>query len=522
MDARERHRLLQDGGALRLRRLERRLAVRDPVRVAGEHVGDLRLVRPASARGAQRDQERLRLHAVRVVRGVDDLLRRHEAEEAEQVDRAPDGGVEEDARLAREVAGEPGEVGDAGVRDDQRRLRVLVDERVRGRRRSAAARGRRGSGSARAARRRSRRPVSSRSSFSRNFCARGCSLIPRAPRSRQRFASSIGLVGQVEAHKWDQPARSPRSANASVRSLPARKPARGRARRGRRRSRARRRSGRGPRSARRGGLPCRRCRCRGGYARRRCPRPTAAPGAARPRRRRRAPGRAPARSRIESTRVGYSNAGASTRSRKTRSGTAPSHCGTPLTTMRGTAQTSRESASAGNSVASTAAARMRGRRERRSVRQQHGRRAMRSGRRDEDVDREIAVETRRGARATRPRATTCACRPRGRRRGAMRARSPREARNSGCRRPSLREGQGLPGTARRPVARPRPGRTPSRKGRRAPRQSVRSPRRSRCRARRAAASPPGRARRGAPRAARARRGARAPSALRRAGRSSRR
>ena len=31
-----------------------------------------------------------------------------------------------------------------------------------------------------------------RSSFSRNFCARGWSLIPRAPRSRQRVASSIG------------------------------------------------------------------------------------------------------------------------------------------------------------------------------------------------------------------------------------------------------------------------------------------------------------------------------------------
>ena len=56
----------------------------------------------------------------------------------------------------------------------------------------------------------------------------------------------------------------------------------------------------------------------------------------------------------------YSNAGASTRSRKTRSGTAPSHCGTPLTTIRGTDQTSIESASAGNSVASIAAERIRG------------------------------------------------------------------------------------------------------------------------------------------------------------------
>ena len=50
-------------GALRLRRRERRLAVRDPVRVAREHVEDLRLGQAGDARGAQRDQERLRLHA---------------------------------------------------------------------------------------------------------------------------------------------------------------------------------------------------------------------------------------------------------------------------------------------------------------------------------------------------------------------------------------------------------------------------------------------------------------------------
>jgi hypothetical protein len=44
----------------------------------------------------------------------------------------------------------------------------------------------------------------------------------------------------------------------------------------------------------------------------------------------------------------------------TRSGTAPSHCGTPFTTMRGTDQTSIESARDGNSVASIAEARIRG------------------------------------------------------------------------------------------------------------------------------------------------------------------
>ena len=68
-----------------------------------------------------------------------------------------------------------------------------LDERARARRRSAAGRGRRGSGSARAARRRARRPAPSRSSVASKRCARGCSLIPRAPASRQRVASSIGV-----------------------------------------------------------------------------------------------------------------------------------------------------------------------------------------------------------------------------------------------------------------------------------------------------------------------------------------
>jgi hypothetical protein len=56
----------------------------------------------------------------------------------------------------------------------------------------------------------------------------------------------------------------------------------------------------------------------------------------------------------------YSNLGASTRSRNVRSGTDPSHCGTPFTTIRGTDHTSIASASAGNSVDSIAAARTRG------------------------------------------------------------------------------------------------------------------------------------------------------------------
>ena len=63
----------------------------------------------------------------------------------------------------------------------------------------------------------------SRSSSSRNFCARGCSLIPPAPRSRQRTASSIGLsVRSSRTNGTSRPSLC--SANASVRSFGARKP----------------------------------------------------------------------------------------------------------------------------------------------------------------------------------------------------------------------------------------------------------------------------------------------------------
>ena len=81
VDACQRHRLGEHVRALRLRRLERRLAVGDAVRVAGEHVHDLRLVRPATRAVRSDDEKRLRLPAVRVVGGVEDLLGRHEVEE---------------------------------------------------------------------------------------------------------------------------------------------------------------------------------------------------------------------------------------------------------------------------------------------------------------------------------------------------------------------------------------------------------------------------------------------------------
>ena len=60
----------------------------------------------------------------------------------------------------------------------------------------------------------------SRSSLSRNFCARGWSLIPRAPRSRQRRASSIGPSSRSSrTNGTSRP--SELAANSSVRSFPA-------------------------------------------------------------------------------------------------------------------------------------------------------------------------------------------------------------------------------------------------------------------------------------------------------------
>ena len=61
------------------------------------------------------------------------------------------------------------------------------------------------------------------SSFSWKRCARGWSLIPRAPRSRHRRASSSG--SSVRSSRTKGTSRPfDRSANASVRSFAARKP----------------------------------------------------------------------------------------------------------------------------------------------------------------------------------------------------------------------------------------------------------------------------------------------------------
>ena len=121
----------------------------------------------------------------------------------------------------------------------------------------------------------------SRSSLRANACARGCSLIPRAPRSRQRRASSSGCVGEIEADERDElPCRA-----LGVGERPV-------VRDGERRlavvlveaeheRAARSRSGRASTSARRSSRPSRRCRSRDACGRRRGRRSRGARGGAR-------------------------------------------------------------------------------------------------------------------------------------------------------------------------------------------------------------------------------------------------
>jgi len=119
---------------------KRRLAVGDASRRASEHADQLLLRKTRDTRRSQRDEERARLLSVRVVGCVEDLLRGDSLEHVEQVDRAPDGCVEEDAFPATESLGERGQIRDAAVGDDQLSLRVGIDEpgEMVGNRRQAA------------------------------------------------------------------------------------------------------------------------------------------------------------------------------------------------------------------------------------------------------------------------------------------------------------------------------------------------------------------------------------------------
>ena len=129
MDPGELDRLVDRGAADRHRRLGQLGAVGEPVGVLRQHAAQLGLGEPGVVGGAEGDEERARLLAVGEVGGVDDLLGRDAAVEVEQVERTPGRGVEEDVAAAGHRGREVRQVGDAGVGDDQRGLRVPLDQR---------------------------------------------------------------------------------------------------------------------------------------------------------------------------------------------------------------------------------------------------------------------------------------------------------------------------------------------------------------------------------------------------------
>ena len=119
-----------DVGPSRCRERLELLPVDHPARASAEHEPELLVVEAGELRRPDRDEQRVRLAAVRVVGRVEHLLRRDLAVEVEQVEPAPDGRVEEDARDAAEPPGEPGHVGDPRVRDDELDALVAPDERL--------------------------------------------------------------------------------------------------------------------------------------------------------------------------------------------------------------------------------------------------------------------------------------------------------------------------------------------------------------------------------------------------------
>ncbi len=102
--------------------------VGDPCRSVVEQGAHLVVVEPRGPGRPDGHQQRVRLAAVRVVRRIDDLLGWDEAIEVEQVQRAPDGRVEEHPGASGEIACHCGEVDDPGVRDDQRGRRMAVEQ----------------------------------------------------------------------------------------------------------------------------------------------------------------------------------------------------------------------------------------------------------------------------------------------------------------------------------------------------------------------------------------------------------
>ena len=229
---------------------------------------------PARQRRAKGEQERAGLLPVRVVGGVQHLAGRDAREHVQEVDRAPDRGVEVDARPPGEALGERGEIGDAGVGDDERRLRIGVVQpaEVLGDRRQPAPAV---DEDRHAALRRQREDRLEPLVVEQEALRPGVELDPARARVERARRLLDRLLGEVEADEGDEEAARSRSA-AFERAVVG--GAEGRLavglvqaeREGPLHAPALEEGRRGPRTAR----PCRRCRGRRGRARRRAPRPS--------------------------------------------------------------------------------------------------------------------------------------------------------------------------------------------------------------------------------------------------------
>ena len=169
------------------------LAADQAVRGAAEHRADLVVVAAGLAQRSEAEELVVELVAVGEIRREQHLLGPHLGEQAQQVEGPERGGVEEDVGHAVREARDRALVGDRRVRQDQARLGMRVAAtaassapRPGGRPRPAWIRtGRRRSAA-------SAKTASKRGSATENACERGCSLMPRAPRSMQRSASASG------------------------------------------------------------------------------------------------------------------------------------------------------------------------------------------------------------------------------------------------------------------------------------------------------------------------------------------
>ena len=188
-----------------VRTAARGLAGGDPSRVAAEHEAQLLVVEAGELGRPHGHEQRVRLAAVGVVGRVDDLLGRDLPVQVEQVDGAPDGRVEEDARDPAQPAGQTRHVGDPGVGDDQLDALVPADERLQvlgDRRQPAAAVDQDRHGAL--DREREDRPE--RSSSRANACDRGCELDPACAEVEDARRLLERPLGEVEPHERDETA----------------------------------------------------------------------------------------------------------------------------------------------------------------------------------------------------------------------------------------------------------------------------------------------------------------------------